>query len=348
MAESDNTIEALRGYVGTFPSQFATSPVSREIIRSSTEDGVDAATSMTYQKGIPDIYAKPTGDGGKLVTRQMFNSLGNIGSQLGFFEQCGGYFTFDEAVSAAIGGYPMDAVLSFYDEKTKLLRRVRSLKDDNTWNFLTRGVDGVHWAYADDVGLLSMHVDYAHSKDIGDRLFTDSGEPEWIEIEENCILNCAAAGAIGEIEGTPLFRYNRQIGHYSSYLSETQGVSYLDVSGSGGGYRTFGIGAWNWSNHGYYKKSGTRTEWRLWIEAEITSCGACLALGAGDRIRARHQCFQSPLSPTSPVFRDFPSDAPIRYYGQKYFPPVGVADSQFPRRFLVKIAMLSPMRFKRI
>ena len=357
MADGMNTIEAMRKYIGALPSMFASSPASRTIIKSapSAASEADVGSDITYQYGVPPPYSKPilsqSGDSNPdaaLVTRQTVNAIGNLGSQLGFFEQCGGYFTFDQSVCDSIGGYPRDAILSFYDSETNLFRRVRSLKDDNRWNFLTDGVDGEWWAYADDVGMLSMHVDYSHSKDIGGRLFTDTGVSEWVEVEENCVLNCAAAGVIQCDANSPLFRYNSDIGHYSSYVSRTSGSSYLDISGSGGGFKTFRIGSWGWGNHGWCYSTQTHFEYRLWITAQISSFGACLALGAGDKIRVRNECFQTPLDPNSDVFAQFPQGSYLRYIGQRYFPPRGVSDADFPRRYLVRNAMLSPMRFKKI
>lgn len=343
MADEDATVEEMRTYVGVLPSMFATSPVSRAIIKSVTAESADEVDSISFQYGIPPKYSGPVEKGGKYITRQMVNALGQIGSQAAFFEQCGGYYTFDERVCSEIGGYPKDAVLSFYDEGTGLFRRVRSLVDDNKWNFLLYGVDGVHWTYVDDIGMMTMHVDYSDSEDIADRLFLDSGEPEWIEVDENSVLNCFASGFIDIIANEKYLARKSDSGYYSPYFSNTSGYSVLDISGSGGGFKSLRIGSWLSTTSGNH--DGSR--WYLEYESQITAFGASVMVGAGDRIRVRNYCYQSPKQPTDPVFANFPQESPIPYVGIRNFPAVGVADADWDRAYLTKAALLSPVRFKK-
>jgi hypothetical protein len=73
------------------------------------------------------------------------NGLGKMASQNQWFQQAGGYYTFDPEWSNAQtpAGYPKDAILQHI--QGGLLISVRSLVDNNTWDFRTQGIDGVHW-----------------------------------------------------------------------------------------------------------------------------------------------------------------------------------------------------------
>ena len=108
-----------------------------------------ARSGFSYREGVPPMYMSRTG---KKVVRADVNGIGRMMSQAGFFNSAGGYYTFDTAVSAAIGGYPYGAILRWKDPETGYIRVVRSLRPDNTADFVADPalIDGVNWAFADN------------------------------------------------------------------------------------------------------------------------------------------------------------------------------------------------------
>lgn len=231
-------IASLRSAVGIVPEPFASVPSAKcEIpFNPPNDDGVNFTT------GFPSVYSAPLSEGGKVITRQMVNTLGNLGSQEQFFAQCGGYHTFDPAFAAAVGGYHENAILHFVDA-TGAFRTVRSLKDDNLVNFLEVGVDGINWAYADDNPTVSIDVDYSDYEDLSERLFTETGVPDLYEVPFDSYLQAFAVGSldceslrrdlsenvksVAWENGDPNQEYTLEVnGMYYSYGT---GTSFLDI-----------------------------------------------------------------------------------------------------------------------
>lgn len=106
-------------------------------------------SGFTYREGVPPMYMSRTG---KKVVRADVNGIVRMMSQSGYFNASGGYYTFDPAVSAAIGGYPYGAILRWKDPSTGYIRVVRSLRPDNTADFVSDPalIDGENWAFADE------------------------------------------------------------------------------------------------------------------------------------------------------------------------------------------------------
>ena len=106
-------------------------------------------SGFTYREGVPAMYMSRTG---KKVVRADVNGIVRMMSQSGFFNASGGYYTFDSAVASAIGGYPYGAILRWKDPATGAIRVVRSLRPDNTADFVEDPalIDGVNWAFADE------------------------------------------------------------------------------------------------------------------------------------------------------------------------------------------------------
>lgn len=190
-----NTQEDLRNGVGAIPCPFADDPSSKVAIPSK-----DAGDDISFEIGFPESFVKPivnpqTGEVNKdarVISRKIVNSLGNIGTQAQFYAQCGGYYTFDQAICDAIGGYPQSAFLRFYDADTNCLRTVYSLVDNNTWNFLENGVDGIHWKYVDDKPTLSLEIKYDDFIDLRDTLFVNTGIPDFYEVPYDSYLQMHA------------------------------------------------------------------------------------------------------------------------------------------------------------
>ena len=105
-------------------------------------------SGFTYREGVPAMYMSRTG---KKVVRADVNGIVRMASQSGYFNASGGYYTFDPAVAEAIGGYPYGAILRWRDPATGAIRVVRSLKPDNTADFVADPnlIDDENWAFAD-------------------------------------------------------------------------------------------------------------------------------------------------------------------------------------------------------
>lgn len=102
-----------------------------------------SGSSVNFRDGFPSAYSAPHSGGGKYVTRGEMNAVGNLASKNDFYEMCGGVNTFDPTFASDIGGYPEGAILD-YVEGLKFFK-VISLQDNNTFNFIEEGVDGIHW-----------------------------------------------------------------------------------------------------------------------------------------------------------------------------------------------------------
>ena len=109
--------------------------------------GADGS-GFSYNMGIPDSYSSYHG---KKVNRADMNGLIQTTTQSRYFNQLGGYYTFDQQVSDMIGGYPEGAVLYFKDETSGLVREVMSLVSDNNYNFVNDPnlIDNEHWQFVD-------------------------------------------------------------------------------------------------------------------------------------------------------------------------------------------------------
>ena len=186
-------IADLRRLVGVLPSPFAEIASSRT--EFAEEDTTPPSGMANFNTGFPEAFSKPLPEG-KVITRQMVNTLGHLGSQAQFFEQCGGYYTFDKGFCDAIGGYPKGAILQFFDEASGSLRPVRSLIDNNEVNFLEVGVDGVNWEYAGDSPIVNIRVDYSSYEDLSERLFVETGVPDLYEVPYDSYLQAFAVGSV--------------------------------------------------------------------------------------------------------------------------------------------------------
>lgn len=102
--------------------------------------------NASITEGFPEITQLPVSDGGLPPERADFNGMFYLSTDQRVFLQNGGVITFSEDVSTAIGGYPKNAVLAYFDEKGEY-HLAQSLMDDNTYNFVESPeyLDGVHW-----------------------------------------------------------------------------------------------------------------------------------------------------------------------------------------------------------
>ena len=136
------------------PQPIAAQATSENI--NAIPNGATGTNRASFQEGFPAITRMPvienplpTQVSGLPPKQQDFNGLFNAVSQHNFFAQNGGLYSFNQAVSDAIGGYPQGALLwAIVGGKPTA---VYSLVENNTFNFLTNPeyLDGVHWAFID-------------------------------------------------------------------------------------------------------------------------------------------------------------------------------------------------------
>ena len=92
--------------------------------------------NASLEEGFPEVTEKTIATGGIPPVRKDFNGAINLMSQFYFFNQNGGTYTFNQTVSDAIGGYPLNAVLWYFGtDGTKTM--VVSNIANNGYNFVT-------------------------------------------------------------------------------------------------------------------------------------------------------------------------------------------------------------------
>lgn len=150
---SDQLITTPFCALGTPTTDFVLPPIA----------GSDSSLIQTQQFGIPPVQAQAQAFGGKPVLRSETNGVLQFYSNVLYFMNQGGQFTYDEDQSTALGGYSEGAILFDFATKSYVI----SLIDDNTFDFVTTPsyIDGVHWiklnslAYpsiTDEDGLVSI------------------------------------------------------------------------------------------------------------------------------------------------------------------------------------------------
>lgn len=117
----------------------------------SAEDSIDVKNGLKeiLTKQLEKDVSHPEQTGGVALTRMDVNGLINLATDVPYFLQCGGYFTFDKRMSDYIGGYPKDAIL--IHRIGNEFHYVQSLKDDNRDDFVENPafVNGISWRYCD-------------------------------------------------------------------------------------------------------------------------------------------------------------------------------------------------------
>lgn len=292
-------ISDLKKKISVVTMPFASAPSAKDDIPFTSASG------MNFAQGFNSLYSTPLKQGGRGITRKEVNALGNLGTQCQFFEQCGGYYTFDENVAKAINGYPRTSILQFFDENTRTLRKVISLVDNNMVNFLKVGVDGINWKYVDDNPEVSIAVDYSSYTDIGQTLFVETGVPDLYEVPYDSFLQIFALGTVDcySLERSPAEDLELAVGYEEDvpktedtkiydningmYVTNGIGTSYLDIynkdtnhfgSVSIGGYHPF---LWFVVNP-YW---GTVHVQKI---CPISPFSASILLNKGDKIRIRN------------------------------------------------------------
>lgn len=117
------------------PGPFAYNAGSRNSIAATADQTSSAEASWQY--GFPPLTAQPITEGGIPPGRLDMNGLGYYATWPLWLLQQGAQFTFSENVSNTIGGYPLGAILYYYDANSGECKLLRSTKANNTDNFVT-------------------------------------------------------------------------------------------------------------------------------------------------------------------------------------------------------------------
>lgn len=144
-------------------------PIANDGLKNTIPDDATGSNYASIAEGFPEMTMKAPKDGGLPPWGQDFNGMFYLMSSQTCFLQNGGLITFDQDVSNKIGGYPQGAILDYMTPENTYVK-VKSLIDDNTYNFVTTPsyIDGEHWeeitmsattSWGDITGTLSNQTD---------------------------------------------------------------------------------------------------------------------------------------------------------------------------------------------
>lgn len=127
-------------------------PIADQGLKNNIPTEASGTYLASISEGFPEITMKPQDEDGIPPDGKDVNGLFNLLSKIYYYLQVGGNFTFNSALSTAIGGYPINAKLSYTDTTNNVSYQVISLISNNIYNFVTNPeyIDGVHWAKAYD------------------------------------------------------------------------------------------------------------------------------------------------------------------------------------------------------
>lgn len=129
--------------------QILTQPFAADGDKNTIPNDATGTQNASLEEGFPEVTEKSIATGGIPPVRKDFNGAINLMSQFYFFTQNGGTYTFNQNVSDALGGYPLNAVLWYFgDDGTKTL--VVSNIANNGYNFVNNpdyiGDDSKPWS----------------------------------------------------------------------------------------------------------------------------------------------------------------------------------------------------------
>ena len=150
-------------------------PIAASGLRNNIPDDATGSNYASIEEGFPEMTMKAPKDGGLPPWGQDFNGMFYLMSSQTCFLQNGGLITFDQDVSNKIGGYPQGAILDYITPENTYVK-VKSLIDDNTYNFVTTPayIDGEHWeevtlaattSWGDITGSISSQTDLSNILD---------------------------------------------------------------------------------------------------------------------------------------------------------------------------------------
>lgn len=116
--------------------QIIAQPFAADGDKNNIPNSATGTQNASLEEGFPEVTEKSIATGGIPPVRKDFNGALNLMSQFYFFTQNGGTYTFNQTVSDAIGGYPLNAILWYFDtDGTKTM--VVSNISNNGYNFVT-------------------------------------------------------------------------------------------------------------------------------------------------------------------------------------------------------------------
>lgn len=118
-------------------------PIAYNGTKNSIPENPSGTQLASVDEGFPYITEIKIENGGLPPERADFNGLFYLSTDQRVYQQNGGIITFNSDVSTAIGGYPQGAILDYLNDG--YLKKVISLVEDNTTNFVDDGVDNVNW-----------------------------------------------------------------------------------------------------------------------------------------------------------------------------------------------------------
>ena len=128
----------------------------------------DAETKPSLSSGFGAKFEKPESGGGTYVTRQQMNGILHLATAGECARQNGAINTFNPDLVATTGGYAEGAVLDALVGGT--VRKVRSLHNNNTFDFTKSGVNGIDWEYCDAAaGAMKIFPSLTDAQSLGGR-----------------------------------------------------------------------------------------------------------------------------------------------------------------------------------
>lgn len=188
---------------------------NKNVIPATSADPTDGY--MAQSIGFPPVCSLRLNNGGKAPKRADINGVLNLLSKQTYFIQNGGFYTFRQDVSDAIGGYPLNAVLT-YEKQDGSIGFVQSLIENNTYNFVSTPsyIDGVKWKELYD-GFANVDMDNISGTGVSEVI-------SWCrtyKIVENTIAsggaNIAGTYTLGMTDVNSI-----KIGYFSCFLQTTQ------------------------------------------------------------------------------------------------------------------------------
>lgn len=121
-------------------------PIAHEGLKFNIPENPTGSELASIAEGFPEITMKALADGGLPPRGQDCNGMFYLSTDQKAYLQNGGIITFTQSVSDLIGGYPSGAYLD-YINSDGIYTKVKSLIDDNTYNFVTNPeyIDGEKW-----------------------------------------------------------------------------------------------------------------------------------------------------------------------------------------------------------
>lgn len=115
--------------------QIIAQPFAADGDKNTIPNDATGTQNASLEEGFPEVTEKSIATGGIPPVRKDFNGAINLMSQFYFFTQNGGTYTFNQTVSDALGGYPLNAVLWYFGtDGTKTM--VVSNIANNGYNFV--------------------------------------------------------------------------------------------------------------------------------------------------------------------------------------------------------------------